>query len=99
MSRRCSTCCAGGPYREGSLQFASDGAEAVQHIVLSHAVDPLATRRQRAADKLCPLSHSRTETPHHLREKGEGVARARAEEVKVTLQREPKTHAAESFGE
>lgn len=53
-------------YCQGSLQFAGDSTEAVQHKVFSHAVDPLSSRRQRTAHKVSPLSLTRTEASHNL---------------------------------
>lgn len=53
-------------YRERSLQLAGDGAEAVEHKVFAHAVDPLAAGRQRAAHKVTAFPLTRAETPHDL---------------------------------
>lgn len=53
-------------YRERSLQLAGDGAEAVEHKVFAHAVDPLAAGRQRAAHKVTAFPLTGAETPHDL---------------------------------
>lgn len=53
-------------YRERSLQLAGDGAEAVEHKVFAHAVDPLAAGRQRAAHKVTTFPLTGAETPHDL---------------------------------
>lgn len=70
-------------YRERSLQLAGDGAEAVEHKVLAHAVDPLAAGRQRAAHKVAAFPLPGAEAPHDLqagrsrRRRGEGGAARR----------------------
>lgn len=53
-------------YRERSLQLAGDGAEAVEHKVLAHAVDPLASGRQSAAHKVTAFPLTGAEAPHDL---------------------------------
>lgn len=53
-------------YRQCSLQFACDGAEAVEHKVFSYAVDPLAAGRQSAAHKVTAFPLTGAETPHNL---------------------------------
>lgn len=53
-------------HRECSFQLAGDCAEAVEHKVLSHAVDPLPTGRQRATHKVATFSFTGAETPHDL---------------------------------
>lgn len=53
-------------YRQRSLQFAGDCAEAVEHKVFAHAVDPLAAGRQSAADKVTTFPLTGAETPHDL---------------------------------
>lgn len=53
-------------YRQRSLQLAGDGAEAVEHKVFTHAVDPLAARRQSAAHKVTSFPFTGAETPHDL---------------------------------
>lgn len=57
-------------YCQGSLQLASDGAEAVKHKVFSHAVDPLAAGRQSAAHKVTSFPLTRAEAPHDLHSTG-----------------------------
>lgn len=52
--------------RQCSLQFAGDCAEAVEHKVFTHTIDPLTTRRQSAAHKVTTFSLTRAETPHDL---------------------------------
>lgn len=58
-------------HRERSLQLASDCAEAVEHKVLSHTVDPLSTGRQRATHKVTAFPFTGAETPHDLHTEGE----------------------------
>jgi len=55
-----------GSYRQRPLQLSGDGAEAVEHEVLSDAVDPLAARRQRAAHEVSALPLTGAEAPHDL---------------------------------
>lgn len=56
-------------YRQCSLQLAGDCAEAVEHKVFTHAVDPLAAGRQSAAHKVTTLPLTGAETPHDLHNK------------------------------
>ena len=51
---------------EGPLQLPRGGGEAVEDEVLPHAVDPLAPRRERAADEVTPSSLSRGKGSHNL---------------------------------
>lgn len=53
-------------YRQRSLQFAGDRAEAVEHKVFTHAVDPLTAGRQGAAHKVATFPLTGAETPHDL---------------------------------
>lgn len=53
-------------YRQRSLQFAGDCAEAVEHQVFTHTVDPLAAGRQSAAHKVTTFPLTRAETSHNL---------------------------------
>lgn len=53
-------------YRQRSLQFACDCAEAVQHQVFTHTVDPLAAGRQSATHKVAAFPLTRAETSHNL---------------------------------
>lgn len=80
----CQCVCAGAPaYRKTFLQPAGKRAEAVQHQVLTHTVDPLALRRQRAAHKVPAFCLPRAKTPHNLeggmggRSRGMGEGRKR----------------------
>lgn len=56
-------------YRQCSLQLAGDCAEAVEHKVFTHAVDPLAAGRQSAAHKVTTFPLTGAETPHDLHKK------------------------------
>lgn len=58
-------------HRERSLQLAGDCAEAVEHKVFSHAVDPLATGGQRATHEVATFSFTGAEAPHDLHREGE----------------------------
>ena len=51
---------------EGPLQLPRGGGEAVEDEVLPHAVDPLAPRRERAANEVTSSSLSRGKGPHNL---------------------------------
>lgn len=53
-------------HRERSLQLAGDCAEAVEHKVFSHTVDPLTTGRQRATHEVATFSFTGAEAPHDL---------------------------------
>lgn len=53
-------------YRQSSLQLAGDGAEAVEHKVFPHTVDPLAAGRQSAAHEVTAFPLTGAETPHDL---------------------------------
>lgn len=52
--------------RQCSLQLAGDCAEAVEHKVFTHAVDPLTAGRQSAAHKVTTFPLTGAETPHDL---------------------------------
>lgn len=54
------------PYRQRSLQFACDCAEAVEHQVFTHTVDPLAAGGQSAAHKVTTFPLTGAKTPHNL---------------------------------
>ena len=54
-----------------SLQFAGGNAEAVEHEVLAHAVDPFSTWRQRTAHKVTAFSFTAGKTAHNLRSQQE----------------------------
>ena len=55
---------------EGPLQLAGGGGEAVEDEVLPHAVDPLSSWGQSAADEVSPCSLSRGERSHDLTLRG-----------------------------
>jgi len=53
-------------HHNGMFQLATRCAEAVENVVLSHAVDPLSSRREHTGNKVSTLPLPRTEATHNL---------------------------------
>lgn len=88
LSQPCSICSErSGTDRQRSLQFPRDGAEAVEHEVFAHAVDPLAARRQRAAHKVSSFPLTGTEAPHDLQVMGGAEVSTRTSGLTISQRR------------